>query len=301
MPLQTPVVFIVFNRPELTKQSFALLRRAQPCTLFLVADGPRPGVSTDITRCQSVRDIVSEIDWHCQVTRIFATENLGCMCRITSGLNEVFTLVPEAIIVEDDCMPDATFFRFCEEMLERYRDDLRVGAVSGDNFQKRGRASERSYYFSRYPHCWGWATWRRAWQRLDLYMEGWPALRDKNWLEGLFPRSCDQLYWRKMFDETSMGRIDSWAFRWTLTCWVEGFLTVLPSVNLVTNVGFDGGGTNNLKRDSRAYVPSESMIFPLNHPLSVFAGVRADNYTPGTLFRRSLWLRCLEALKGMLR
>lgn len=301
MELQTPVVFIVFNRPEMTMQSFALLRRVRPPQLFLVADGPRPSVPEDVSRCRAVREIIAEIDWPCQVERFYAAENMGCMRRITSGLNEVFVRVPEAIIVEDDCLPDPTFFQFCEELLARYRDDGRVGAISGDNFQERGRKAEHSYYFSRYPHCWGWATWRRAWSRLDVAMDDWPALRDAGWLAEQFSDMRDQRYWQTMFDETAAGRIDSWAFRWTLTCWAEGFLTALPSVNLVTNIGFGGGGTNNQKNDSRALVPSASMDFPLSHPPLVCADIRADNYTQRTLFRRSSWSRWLAALKGVLR
>lgn len=298
--VKTPVVYIVFNRPELTARSFDLIRRARPERLFVVADGPRSSVSGEDRRCAAVREIVSQVDWPCEVTREYAEENLGCMRRITSGLDAVFAAVPEAIILEDDCMPDLTFFRYCDELLERYRDQERVGAISGDNFQPPSWSSGASYYFSRYPHCWGWATWRRAWLLMDREMSKWADLRQGDWLRSLFPQRCDQWYWRRMFDETYAGRIDSWGFRWTLTCWVEGLLTALPDSNLVTNVGFGGEGTHNQAEDNRAIVPTEPMTFPLRHPDKVARHAEADDYTQRTVYLRGRVQRFKSTLRSLL-
>lgn len=297
--LQTAVVFIVFNRPEMTMRSFASIRKARPSRLFIIADGPRSDVPQDIERCRSVRQIVENPDWPCSVSNIFSDENLGCMKRISSGLNYVFSIVSEAIIIEDDCLPDPSFFRYCEELLERYRFDERVGVVSGDNFQPLDWKTEHSYYFSRYPHCWGWASWRRAWERCDINMEQWASLRESKWLRHLFPDNKDRCYWEKMFDDTLAERIDSWAFRWTLSCWVNGMLTVLPAKNLVTNVGFDESGTNNLCKDSSASIPSHVLTFPLLHPASIVPDIKADMYTQRTIFRRSLLSNWINAIKNI--
>lgn len=298
--LQTPVVFIVFNRPEMTMRSFASIRQARPQQLFIIADGPRSNVIQDNDRCRSVRHIVETPDWPCDVRRIFAEENLGCMRRISSGLDEVFSVVTEAIILEDDCIPEPSFFRYCEELLDRYRFDERVGAVSGDSFQMPGWKTMHSYYFSRYPHCWGWATWQRAWERCDIGMECWPSLRESGWLAQLFPNGKDRLHWEKMFDDTFALRIDSWAFRWTLSCWVTGMLTALPAKNLVTNIGFDELGTNNRSKDVSASISSYAMPFPLSHPTEIAADYNADMYTQRTIFRRSMVSNVLNTLRRFL-
>lgn len=295
--VNTPIVYIVFNRPELTARSFAVIRKIRPERLFLIADGPRPNVSGDERRCDEVRRIIAQVDWPCDVTRLFAEENLGCMRRITSGLDFVFANVPEAIILEDDCMPDLSFFRYCDELLERFRTVDQIGVVSGNNFQPATWSSGNSYYFSRYPHCWGWATWSRAWQKLDRDMSCWPSLRESDWLKSLFQNRCDQWYWRNMFDETLTGRINSWAVRWVLTCWTEGLLTVLPDKNLVTNVGFGADSVNNLVEDKRAMVPSESIDFPMQHPDLVIRNTQADDHTQKTFFLRGSLQRAKATLR----
>lgn len=296
--LQTAVVFIVFNRPEMTRISFASIRQARPPRLFIIADGPRHDVPRDIALCQTVREIVEKPDWPCEVRYIYSEENLGCMKRISSGLDEVFSLVTEAIIVEDDCLPDPTFFRYCEELLERYRFNEGVGSVSGDNFQSSGWKTEYSYYFSRFPHCWGWATWQRAWKRCDMGMERWPVLRESGLLTHLFPAKKDRCYWEKMFDDTFAERLDSWAFRWTLSCWADGMLTALPAKNMVTNFGFDESGTNNRCKDSSASIPSHAMLFPLSHPPVIVPDCRADRYTQKTIFRRSFLSNWINSIKS---
>src|SRR3954453_1153033 len=165
--LETAVALLLFRRPEETARVFERIREARPRKLFLVADGPRPGNEEDAQGCEQARAVVERVDWPCDVVRDFADENLGLKKRIPRGLHRVFGEAPEAIILEDDCLPHPSFFRYCAELLERYRDDERVMMISGDNFQGGRRRTPDSYYFSRYVHSWGWATWRRAWQHFD--------------------------------------------------------------------------------------------------------------------------------------
>ena len=176
MPADThPVVLIVFNRPEVTKIVFERIRQARPGLLMLVADGPRERRQGEPDACRQVRQIVEHVDWPCEVLKNYSDTNMGCGARVASGIDWVFQHVEQAVILEDDCLPDPTFFRFCEELLDRYRYEERVMQISGSNFLFGRRAVEVSYYFSRYPLCWGWATWRRAWRHFDFNMQTWKS------------------------------------------------------------------------------------------------------------------------------
>src|SRR3989344_1301108 len=185
MAIKPPILFLVFNRPQLTKKVFSEIRRFKPKKLFISADGPRSGNSQDRILCKRVRKITEKVDWPCEVKRLYRDGNLGCKNSISKALSWFFENENEGIILEDDCLPDTTFFQFCGEMLEKYRHNKDVGIISGDNFIK-GSTIEDSYYFSNYFHMWGWATWKRSWKSYDLTMRKWPKLNKDKWLEQLF-------------------------------------------------------------------------------------------------------------------
>src|SRR5579871_4386735 len=165
--LTTPVALIVFNRPDTTRQVFQEIRRVRPPVLLVVADGPRRDHPEDEQLCRETRAVAEEVDWPCQVLTEYSDVNLGCRHRPASGLDWVFSQVEEAIILEDDCVPHPSFFRFCSELLSRYRDDARIGTIAGTNVQGGRKRGGASYYFSKYPTIWGWASWRRAWALYD--------------------------------------------------------------------------------------------------------------------------------------
>lgn len=165
----TAIVFLIFNRPEETARTFAAIKAARPSTLLVVADGPRLDRAGEQELCARTRTVIDGVDWPCEVLRNFADANIGCGRRVSSGLDWAFSQVDEAVILEDDCLPDPSFFPYCDELLERYRTDERIMMVSGNNFQNGASRTWDSYYFSRLPHCWGWATWRRASQLLRFY------------------------------------------------------------------------------------------------------------------------------------
>src|SRR5262249_39456996 len=207
-----PIALFIFNRPELTARVYACIRAARPERLFIVADGPRATRPDDKRLCDETRRVVASPDWPCEIHVNFASDNLACRRRISSGLDWVFQQSPEAIILEDDCVPCASFFEFCSEMLHYYRDDKRIVHISGDNFQDGKWRGSGSYYFSRYPHTWGWATWRRAWQAYDVNISSWPAAYRARWLDSVFDNPREARYWESVFDRVYRGQVDAWDY-----------------------------------------------------------------------------------------
>ncbi len=301
-PLQTPVALAIFSRPELTARVFAAVRRARPARLLLIADGPRPGRPEEARLCREARAVVEGVDWPCEVCTEYSDVNLGCRGRLSSGLDWVFDSVEEAIVLEDDCLPHPAFFRFSEELLGRYRDDERVMHVSGNNFSMVGLPPTRrarlarslrarlgaSYYFSRYAHVWGWATWRHAWRRWHGAMEAFQAPEGRRAILEQFSDPGERSFWESTWDRVAAGEIDSWAYQWTLAClWRRG-LAAMPRRNLVSNIGF---GTAGLHTTDPAHplgnLPLEGIRFPLRHPRSVSRDERADARTAAMNFGAS--------------
>ena len=277
--LSTPVAFIIFNRPDMTARVFEAIRQAEPPQLLVIADGPRPDQPGDVEKCAAARSVVDQVDWPCEVLTNYSEVNLGCKRRVSSGLDWVFETVEEAIILEDDCLPHPSFFRFCEELLERYRDDERVAMISGDNFQFGRSCTAYSYYFSRYTHIWGWASWRRAWNNYDVDMELWPQIRDGNWLNDLLHDGKLVRYWTNIFERVYRGEIDTWDYQWAFVCLMHRGFTILPSVNLVSNIGFAMDATHTDSRSRLSALEICEMKFPLKHPPFLICDSQADKYT----------------------
>lgn len=285
---RAPVALFIFNRPQTTELVFEAIRAARPATLAVVADGPRPGVRGDAAACAAARSVIERVDWSCDVRTLLAPANLGLRARVESGMAWLFSQFDEAIILEDDCVPEATFFRFCDEMLERYRGDTRVLSVSGGSFQCGRRRGTASYYFSRHGHVWGWATWRRAWNLHDPRMTDWPEARAEGWLTARFGSSVARQYWDHIF-ETAYRTGHTWDYRWCFSCHRLGGLHVIPNVNLVSNYGFDEGATHTQQANSVfAFLPTSPMRFPLVHPDAVRADVEADDFTEDILYSGNL-------------
>ncbi len=294
--MNTPVVFILFNRPDATRRVFEAIRQARPPRLFVIADGPRPDRPEDARLCAETRAVVSNVDWPCETHANFSDTNLGCRRRIVSGLDWVFANTEEAIILEDDCLPHPTFFPFCEELLARYRHAEKILLVSGDNFQPAQPSVSESYYFSRIFHIWGWATWRRAWRLHDPGMQAWPALRFSGWLETVLADPKGAGGWTRRLDDSFRRRINTWDYAWTFTCWRNNGLCILPAVNLVSNIGFGSGATHTMQATPYANLPVRPMEFPLCHPDGPpRRDTAADAFTERTMFKTSLRRRFLYA------
>lgn len=273
--IDVAVVLLIFNRPEPTRQVFERIRAARPSRLFVVADGPRAGRLGEHERCAEARAITERVDWTCRVERNYASINIGCGRRVASGLDWAFSLTEEAIVLEDDCLPEATFFPYCAELLDRYRDDIRIGMVSGSNHRRKPVRGGTSYYFCRYGNIWGWATWRRAWNKFDLEMRDWPRWRDDGGVERLFPQRQVAAFWRRVWDETAAGRHDTWDFAWTFCYLRHGMLGILPRVSLVENIGFGPDASHTAGRQDLAG-KSGAVMFPLKHPTVVAPDLEAE-------------------------
>jgi hypothetical protein len=284
--MNSPVLFLVFNRPETTWQVFEAIRTAKPPRLYIAADGPRLEREGERTRCEEVRKIALKVDWECDVRTLFCDENLGCKIAPSGGISWFFEHEDEGIILEDDCLPDQSFFSFCKDLLERYRHDTRIMVISGDNFQQGRKRTEYSYYFSRLPHCWGWATWKRAWELYDGELSAWPEIQKNRFLydiaNGYEPFVA---YWSYIFDKCYAGEIDTWDYQWVLSCWGQSGLTVLPNINLVTNIGFGNNATHTTYKNAKeANIPAYKIEFPLNHPPYIIRDMVADQYTEMTCY-----------------
>jgi hypothetical protein len=280
-----PVLVLAFNRPNTTLRVLDALRPALPARVFFAVDGPRPDRPGDVNAVREVRNLAQRIDWRGEVRTRFAERNLGCKLAVSQAISWFFAQVDAGIILEDDCIAHPSFFPYAAELLARFRDDTRVMMISGDNFQKGGVRTDYSYYFSRYAHIWGWATWGRAWRMYDHPMTAWPELRDGGWLMDVLGRREAARYWTRVFDETYAERNASWAYRWMFAAWSQSGLTVLPNVNLVSNIGFGETATHTVHHDeSKSALPLAEMAFPLKHPPYVIRDEQADAFSQDTLF-----------------
>jgi hypothetical protein len=279
--MDTPVALLIFNRPGLTAQVFREVAQARPSRLFLIADGPRAGHPEDEEKCTAARAVVERVDWPCRVERNYSDVNLGCGVRPATGINWVFEQVEEAIVLEDDCLPHPTFFRYCDELLERYRDDERVMNIGGTDWQFGRRSPPHSYWFSIFNVTWGWATWRRAWRHYDRALKSWPELRETGWLEDTVGDPAAVGMFRTAFDgaHAAGGAVDYWDYQWTFTCWAQKGLSILPGVSLVSNIGFGPEATHTTgTADIRATCERQALAFPLEHPSLMVRDYEADRF-----------------------
>jgi hypothetical protein len=296
----TPVVFIIFKRPDTTERVFQAIRAARPTRLFVIADGGRNPEEWE--KCRKARAVIDGVDWPCEVLKNYADHNMGCRARAPSGIDWVFEHVDRAIIVEDDCLPDPTFFPYCEELLERYADNERIMNISGDNLQhgNRGFDCQDSYYFSRIPHVWGWATWKRAWKYYDINITEWPKTRDSRLLYRLFSDPAVAHRWEYLFQQYYEGKIDSWDGQWAYLCFMRGGLDINPRSNLISNIGFGPEATHSKAPDDElARLPTQPLEFPLKHPTAIAVNIQADEYTHRQIYNvnRTWYIRLRNLFK----
>lgn len=260
-----PIAFIFFKRLETTKQVFEAIKRQQPRELYLIADGARNEAEAKMV--DTVRGYVEDsIDWECDVHRNFAPANMGCKERIISGLNWVFEQTDRAIIIEDDVKPNDSFFTFTEELLDRYVDDDRVMMIGGFNFNGTMPMDE-SYWFYNRTSIWGWATWRRAWQKLDYEMKEWPKLKKSGYLQKNFSKKVATMLIRDT-DRAYYKEVDTWDYTWEYSMILNHGLCILPNRNLIENIGGNDVNATHTSGDVINYEISE-LGFPLNHPRQV--------------------------------
>ena len=254
--MNTPILLIAWRRPHTLRQVIDAVRPVAPSRVFVACDGPNPNRLGEDKKVAATRAVIeTEIDWPCQINRLYSDVNLGCRLGVSRAITWFFEQVEEGIILEDDCVPHPDFFTYCTTLLKRYRDDTRVWCISGNNFQKGQWRGDGSYYFSRYNHCWGWASWRRCWSKYDAELTQWPKLRNAKLLKTIFEDSVERQYWSDIWQKLlERGQPDTWDYQWSFTCFVNSGLTALPNRNLINNVGFDGDATHTTGRSINTMV-----------------------------------------------
>jgi hypothetical protein len=302
-----PILFLIFNRTDTTKKVFNEIRKIRPQKLFVVADGPRKDKPTDKVKCQQTRDIIKKVDWDCEVKTLFRDENLGCRKSVSSGISWFFDHVEEGIVLEDDTLPEQSFFEFCREMLEKYRNDERIGFVSGDNFSVAKKRTDYSYYFSLYPHVWGWATWRRVWKKYNEILTVWPEIRDGGWLNDVLKHKKSEKYFADIFEKVCKNAENAWSWELALVTFTNNYLSIHPSNNLVSNIGFGDESTHTKGAARSEYVQTSPIEFPLKHPPYVIRDSVADEYfqdhflVPKTPFILAIWTKFLWPVAGKVK
>jgi hypothetical protein len=302
MPGKAPVLFLIFNRPDTTRQVFEAIRAYQPSRLYVAADGPRPEKRGEWSLCAEARSVLKQVDWECKVYPLLRDANLGCGTAVNEAITWFFDQEEEGIVLEDDCLPDPSFFSFCEEMLDRYRDHLEVGSISGDNFLPPSLHMEQPYGFSKYVQIWGWATWRRFWKTYDFKLEGkWAEWADI--IGRVNPVQNQAKYWLQIFNSLQSGLIDTWDFQVMYSSWRHGYVHIFPSRNLVTNLGYGTDATHTNFQSPLANLHREP-ITDYQVTLPVKVDPELDNATFYFRFLESLtsvwWLEQAMEVTGIL-
>lgn len=299
--LTTPILFLIFNRPAVTKQVFNAIKEARPSKLYVAADGPRPGIKDEVQNCQQAREAAMAIDWDCEVKTLFREENLGCGKGVSNAITWFFEHEPEGIILEDDCFPSPDFFPFCAELLERYRNDKRIMAIGGTNLvPERLRSNKYSYSFSNHNNIWGWASWRRAWDLYDYEMSNYKKIKAIGYLKNNFSSQYEHDYFQWVFERTFLFPSITWDYQWEFVRRINSGLTIQPQKNLISNLGFGHDATHTKNpSDKSSRLKLELLDFPLKHPEYVLVDTAADkiafieHYT-------NLSIRLKSAVKSLL-
>jgi hypothetical protein len=290
MSFDVPILFLVFNRPDVTQKVMGVLRELRPARLYVAADGPRAAKEGEQIRCEETRAIATSVDWACEVNTLFREANLGCGKAVSSAITWFFEQVTEGIILEDDCLPSPGFFDFCAYHLEKYRDEKRIASVSGDFFLPPEVQLSQPYYFSKYLQIWGWATWRRTWEHYrfelsDLSFADWQQITRR-----VHSSEMEARYWDEVLRGMLNHEIDTWDYQLMFRSWCNGMIHIAPTKNLVANIGYGEDGTHTVFDSPLASLPvNEIADFRVDLKMDLTPAV--DNLT--------FYLRFLESLHSI--
>ena len=297
MNFKTPILLIIFNRPSITETVFGEIKKLKPAKLFIAADGPRNNITSEKELCEKTREIIKKVDWPCEVKTLLHEKNLGILHGPHTAISWFFDNVEEGIILEDDCLPNQSFFSFCESLLEHYRNDERIMQISGDNFQEGIRRGVGSYYFSKFNHLWGWATWKRAWKLNDIEMRSFPLFRDSNRIRDVWDNKKAQKGWVRTFEKAYSGQLKSWDYQWLYTFWSNSGLCILPNLNLVKNIGFGNDATHTKSINSKIANLDTKTIDHIVHPTFVLQDKEADEFTYKQIFYTNILKKVQNKIK----
>ncbi|MDH5719759.1 MAG: glycosyltransferase [Spirochaetia bacterium] len=275
----TSVLFLTFNRLETTKKVFEEIKKAKPPRLYIASDGPRKEKPDEDETVKAVRDyILSNIDWDCDVKTLFRRKNLGCKIAVSTAIDWFFKNEEMGIILEDDCLPNQSFFRFCEELLERYTDDERIMMVCGTNMAETWNSEKQNYHFSIYGSIWGWASWRRAWQHYDVNINLWGNSYAKQAIKNIFNNKKQYNYRKRVFEKVYRKNIDTWDYQWSFARMINSGLTIVPSRNLVSNIGFGENATHTTGENAKKLsISQHDLLWPLKKPEIVVVDKEYDD------------------------
>lgn len=277
-PINTAVLLLIFNRPNTSIKVFEKICQAKPLKLYIAGDGPRVGKVGDKEKVNKARAIVNKINWPCEVKTLFSEKNLGCKKGVSSAITWFFNQEEKGIILEDDCVPCLDFFNFCQNSLDYYSKDNKIFAINGSNFQNNKWRGEASYYFSKYFHCWGWATWKRSWKNYDGDIKFWPKWSNSKAWSDFIPDKIERRYWKKIFDLVYAGKIDSWAYPMLASMWFKNKIVINPNVNLVSNIGFGEDATHTKKANNQESFIQTQSLGKIIHPKLIEINYDADKY-----------------------
>ena len=280
-----PILLLIFNRPNTTDQVFERIQQIKPAKLYVAADAPRKNRPDEIKRCAETRAIIDKIDWPCELKTLYRNENLGCKTAVSEAITWFFEQEEYGIILEDDCLPDLSFFPFCEELLIRYKDDTRIGHISGNNFLPGIIEEDLSYDFCSCSHTWGWASWRRVWKNFDINFSFWEKQKEKR--SSLFFNIREKIYFSSFISDAISNRngISVWDTQYWFTLSLQNQLSIYPAVNLVTNIGLgDPNATHTSKKKKKHLIPVSNIQFPLKHPSYILRNKKLDDATIKHLF-----------------
>ena len=298
----SPVLFLVFCRPEATERVFARIRSARPRRLYIACDGARPGREEEKRQVERVRSISTQVDWDCEINTLFRDSNLGCGRAVSEAITWFFEREQEGIILEDDCLPSNSFFPFCDELLERFRDDDRIAAVTGSNpFPTKIPPIDDSYFLARYGRIWGWASWRRAWQGYDLNISFWPKMKRMQSHSCFFEHPKHAEHYERIWDRVYAKEIDTWDYQWDLKRLAELRFTIVSTINQIENIGFNSVSTHTKTPPLRTLMPAAEIPFPLVHPDPLLLDFRRDRESHGLRYQTFPFRirRKLERLKSL--
>jgi len=282
---ETPIILIAWKRPEKTYKVINSIKKIEPKNLYVACDGPLKNDLYINQQIEATRKLILEnITWDCELKTLFSDHNQGCKIGVSNAINWFFDNVDSGIILEDDCLPHQDFFYFCSELLDKYRYDDRVWSIAGNNVHKDKSICNESYFFSKYSHCWGWATWKRCWSKYDRDLKDWPCQKSKGILNNIFITSREKKYWRKTLDNIFYySKPNTWDYQWSYTCFVNSGLTIIPKENLIYNIGFDKEATHtrfgNPNKAINKYERFTTKVFPMKHPHLIHEMINVDKYT----------------------
>lgn len=282
----TPILFLIFNRPSLSNRVFQVIREIKPKKLFIAADGPRPENHKEFQLCSEAREIVNLIDWECELYTKFEDKNRGCRKGVSEAISWFFSNIEEGIILEDDCLPNLSFFYFCQELLKKYRNDYRIMEISGNNFYPAPVSSDGTYYFNRLGGIWGWATWKRAWLHYDPDMMLCPTFVDSGCMGDLFADNKTRNYWTRCLMASYNGG-PSWSYAWLFAIFSNYGLCISPKKNLVSNIGFDRQATQAKSASNNFDGIQTKECWEIIHPSFVVASQASDSYFTKLLLQES--------------